>query len=132
MAHTLVLLLLLLLAVLACSPTHASQDGSVITAHIIPHSHDDGESDSCFRGAIFELSELWFCAVGFRETMEQYYITRVRDIYSSVVEALALDPSRRFIAVEIAYVYRSIFFSDFSHLNTTRSTTLHRVVERCQ
>ncbi|XP_059158649.1 lysosomal alpha-mannosidase-like [Physella acuta] len=57
----------------------------MINVHIVPHSHDD---------------------VGWLVTVDQYYYQSVQFILDSVLAELTLDPTKRFIVVEVAYFYR--------------------------
>ena len=61
-------------------------------------------------------------SVGFLATIEGYYKTFVHSIYDTVVEALAANPERKFIAVEIAYF--SMWWND---ADTSQRLTLRRV-----
>jgi len=54
----------------------------LINVHAVPHTHDD---------------------VGWLETMDGYYECCVRNIITTVVDALAADPTRRFTYVEMAF-----------------------------
>ena len=53
-----------------------------ITVHLIPHSH---------------------CDPGWLLTADQYFLTQVRSIIDTVIEALEASPSRRFIWSEVSY-----------------------------
>jgi alpha-mannosidase len=57
-------------------------DSLGLVGHIIPHSHDD---------------------VGWILTIDEYYDLLVQHIYNEVIQALADQPHRRFIAVEMAF-----------------------------
>ena len=61
-------------------------------------------------------------SVGFLATIEGYYKTFVHSIYDTVVEALAANPERKFIAVEIAYF--SMWWND---ADTSQRLTLRHV-----
>ena len=50
---------------------------------MVPHSHDD---------------------VGWRNTVDEYYYTRVDAIITSVIECLIEDPKRKFSYVEMKYL----------------------------
>ncbi|XP_018323357.1 lysosomal alpha-mannosidase-like [Agrilus planipennis] len=73
----------------SCNPTK----GDLINVHIVPHTHDD---------------------VGWLKTVDQYYYgsnntiqkAGVQYIIDSVVDALRKDPSRRFIYVETAFLWK--------------------------
>lgn len=72
--------------IVACLVSTAVASGASTNStifHIIPHSH---------------------CDAGYRLTLEGYYDQRVQFIISTVVEALAKDPSKRFQWEEVATV----------------------------
>ena len=56
-----------------------------ITIHLVAHTHDD---------------------VGWQVTVDQYYISSVQYIITTVIEQLQLNPERKFIYVEQAYFQR--------------------------
>ncbi len=58
-----------------------------------------GIKNSCLNNSCIPLT------VGFRETIEYYYKTKVKSIYTTVVEALSQNANRRFIAVEMEYFH---------------------------
>ncbi|XP_059083104.1 lysosomal alpha-mannosidase-like [Tigriopus californicus] len=68
-------------------------DPAMINVHLVPHSHDD---------------------VGWKKTVDQYYYgdkqwvqrAGVQYIFDGIVQELSLDPSKKFIQVEIAYFWR--------------------------
>jgi len=72
------------------SPKYQSEDENVLNIHVVPHTHDD---------------------VGWLKTVDQYYngwndtiqVVSVREILTSVVEALEDNPSRTFTYVEIKF-----------------------------
>ena len=66
--------------------------------------------------------QLTSLSVGFLATIEGYYKTFVHSIYDTVVEALAANPERKFIAVEIAYF--SMWWND---ADTSQRLTLRHV-----
>ena len=74
--------LLLLLAVVSSASAAPDQ---TLTVHLVPHSHDD---------------------VGWQITVDEYYDREVRNIITSVVEQLQLNPARKFIYVEQAFFQR--------------------------
>ena len=68
------------------TPAAAEDDAApVLYVHLIPHSH---------------------CDPGWLESFEGYYSAEVSRILSSVVEALALAPERRFVWAEISFFMR--------------------------
>lgn len=78
--------LLVAATIVACLVSTAAASGASTNStifHIIPHSH---------------------CDAGYRLTLEGYYDQRVQFIISTVVEALAKDPSKRFQWEEVATV----------------------------
>ena len=74
----------LLVLVAALCPSSVSC-ADVLTVHLVPHSHDD---------------------VGWQVTVDEYYDPTVRNIISTVVHQLSLNPARRFIYVEQAFFQR--------------------------
>ena len=46
------------------------------------------------------------CLVGWILTIDGYFELAVESIYNTVIEALSVNPSRKFIAVEMAYFYK--------------------------
>ncbi len=67
----------------------------------MPHSHDD---------------------VGWLVSIETYYDTLVKRIYTSVVEALSANPARKFISVEMAYF--SMWLEDATELELEQAARL--------
>ncbi|KAL9649342.1 hypothetical protein ABK040_016171 [Willaertia magna] len=53
------------------------------TVHLVPHSHLD---------------------VGWKDTIKGYYENRVRSIFENVLRAIQINPERRFLFVEIAFI----------------------------
>ncbi len=51
--------------------------------HVIPHSH---------------------CDAGYRKTFDAYFVTEVRNILDTVIEALEENPSRRFVWEEVSFL----------------------------
>jgi hypothetical protein len=45
-------------------------------------------------------------AVGWLLTIDEYFDLAVNNIYTTVVQALEANPSRKFIAVEMAFFYK--------------------------
>jgi alpha-mannosidase len=76
----------LLCAVLVVAlPSPVSSSADVLTVHLVPHSHDD---------------------VGWQITVDEYYDREVRNIITTVVQALSENPARRFMYVEQAFFQR--------------------------
>ncbi|XP_064609244.1 lysosomal alpha-mannosidase-like [Liolophura sinensis] len=65
----------------SCNPV---KEG-MINVHVVPHTHDD---------------------VGWIMTVDQYYYQRVQYILDTVIPQIQMDPTRRFIYVEIAFFKR--------------------------
>eukprot|EP01104_Vermistella_antarctica_P006912 TRINITY_DN17617_c0_g1_i1.p1 TRINITY_DN17617_c0_g1~~TRINITY_DN17617_c0_g1_i1.p1 ORF type:complete len:159 (+),score=14.43 TRINITY_DN17617_c0_g1_i1:56-478(+) len=92
-------LLPVLVLLVICLSSMASGSSSKVKIFLVPHSHDD---------------------VGWLETIDGYYETYIKDIYTTVTEMVSQNRARRFNVVEVAYIDKWLSDPD--------TTTLHKQV----
>ena len=111
----------LLALVCALFGHEARAQEAVITGHIVPHSHDDGWH------TVIAILPTHVLIVGWLLTINGYFDVYVHSIYDTVVESLAANPERKFIAVEMAY-----FFKWWIKASPAQQETTKQLVENGQ